>query len=135
MEKAIDVMPGKSGFGERVTSLSMVPKGPAPASLYDGKNITEADFFGALEQEMKKVDQFTQTQIRELQNEVSSLASEATNAKEAEREALLTRAKSLGDSFLKLEKFVNLNLLGFHKILKKHDKNLSVPCQRFYMTR
>lgn len=129
-------MPGKSGFGERVTSLSMVPKGPAPASMYAGKNITEADFFSALEQEMKKVDQFTQTQIRELQNAVSSLASEASSASEAsDREELLSRAKSLGDSFLKLEKFVNLNLLGFHKILKKHDKNLSVPCQRFYMTR
>ena len=31
-------------------------------------------------------------------------------------------AKSIGDEFLQLEKYVNLNYMGFHKILKKHDK-------------
>ena len=31
-------------------------------------------------------------------------------------------AKSIGDDFLAVEKYVNLNYMGFHKILKKHDK-------------
>lgn len=31
-------------------------------------------------------------------------------------------------------RYVNLNYLGFHKILKKHDKNLPhAPCQQFYV--
>ena len=44
-------------------------------------------------------------------------------------------ARAFGDEFLQLEKFVNLNYLGFHKILKKHDKMLPhSPCQQFYVS-
>jgi len=39
------------------------------------------------------------------------------------------------DDFLKLEKYVNLNFTGFHKILKKHDKCLPNPCKAFYISR
>ena len=38
-------------------------------------------------------------------------------------------------TFLKLEKFVNLNFMGFSKILKKHDKRLPNPCRAFYLGR
>ena len=31
--------------------------------------------------------------------------------------------------------YVNLNFTGFHKILKKHDKNLPYPCKSFYVSR
>lgn len=49
-------------------------------------------------------------------------------------ESLIAEAKAVGDEFLALEKYVNLNYLGFHKILKKHDKNLPhAPCQQFYV--
>lgn len=34
-----------------------------------------------------------------------------------------------------LEKYVNLNFTGFHKILKKHDRRLPNPCRTFYMGR
>jgi SPX domain protein involved in polyphosphate accumulation len=34
-----------------------------------------------------------------------------------------------------LEKYVNLNITGFHKILKKHDRRLHNPCKSFYMGR
>jgi len=35
---------------------------------------------------------------------------------------------------LSITRYVNLNYLGFHKILKKHDKNLPhAPCQQFYV--
>ena len=39
------------------------------------------------------------------------------------------------EEFLRLEKYVNLNFTGFHKILKKHDKRLPNPCKAFYVTR
>jgi SPX domain protein involved in polyphosphate accumulation len=35
----------------------------------------------------------------------------------------------------RLEKFVNLNFTGFHKILKKHDRRLPNPCKAFYTAR
>lgn len=48
-------------------------------------------------------------------------------------EKLLQEAKDIGDEFLALEKYVNLNYMGFHKILKKHDKRLPhTPCRQFY---
>ena len=41
----------------------------------------------------------------------------------------------MGDEFLQLEKYVNLNYMGFHKILKKHDKMLPhTPCRQFYIS-
>lgn len=40
-----------------------------------------------------------------------------------------------GNSFLRLEKYVNLNFIGFVKILKKHDKHLPNPCRGFYTAR
>jgi SPX domain protein involved in polyphosphate accumulation len=35
----------------------------------------------------------------------------------------------------RLEKYVNMNFTGFHKILKKHDKRLPNPCRAFYTAR
>lgn len=47
---------------------------------------------------------------------------------------ILQEAQKLGDDFLALEKYVNLNYMGFHKILKKHDKALPhAPCRQFYV--
>ena len=36
---------------------------------------------------------------------------------------------------MQLEKYVNLNFTGFHKILKKHDRHLPNPCRAFYTAR
>lgn len=46
------------------------------------------------------------------------------------------QADTIGEDFLRLEKYVNLNFMGFHKILKKHDKYLKAnPCKVFYIGR
>lgn len=46
----------------------------------------------------------------------------------------LQEAKKYGDMYLALEKYVNVNYLGFHKVLKKHDKNVPhAPCRQFYL--
>jgi hypothetical protein len=51
----------------------------------------------------------------------------------APRAVLAAEAAAVGDEFLALEKYVNLNYMGFHKILKKHDKRLpGAPCRAFY---
>ena len=41
----------------------------------------------------------------------------------------------IAQHFLKLEKYVNLNFTGFHKILKKHDRHLPNPSKAFYISR
>jgi len=43
---------------------------------------------------------------------------------------------TLPKPFLRLEKYVNINFMGFHKILKKHDKHVPAnPCKVFYVSR
>eukprot|EP00294_Goniomonas_avonlea_P015856 CAMPEP_0114541210 /NCGR_PEP_ID=MMETSP0114-20121206/1182_1 /TAXON_ID=31324 /ORGANISM="Goniomonas sp, Strain m" /LENGTH=573 /DNA_ID=CAMNT_0001725429 /DNA_START=123 /DNA_END=1845 /DNA_ORIENTATION=+ len=50
--------------------------------------------------------------------------------------ALMSEADKIGAQFLQLEKFVNLNYTGFHKILKKHDKmHPDTPFHAVYMMR
>ena len=48
VERKDDLGVGESGFGERVTSLSMTPNMPESAK-FEGKDITETDFFNLLE--------------------------------------------------------------------------------------
>ncbi|GIL50672.1 hypothetical protein Vafri_6796 [Volvox africanus] len=49
------------------------------------------------------------------------------------REHWLAAARRLGEGYLRLEKYVNLNYTGLQKILKKHDKLIpSAPCWKFY---
>jgi SPX domain protein involved in polyphosphate accumulation len=115
--------------------------------------ITEESFLQLIESEMAKVERFTVTKVtklRQLISETEALlnvtsaagsssggggtASSAAPAWDAD--AVDTKANTIADEFLRLEKYVNLNFMGFHKILKKHDKNLpNNPCKVFYVNR
>eukprot|EP00924_Labyrinthula_sp_SR-Ha-C_P002866 snap_masked-scaffold_13-processed-gene-9.48-mRNA-1 protein AED:0.01 eAED:0.01 QI:0/-1/0/1/-1/1/1/0/761 len=140
---AVFVPDGQGGAGERVTSLSMQPNVGTSSvkGKFKGKDITESDFFLVLEGEMKKVDKFTTLKIKELRKQVDVVAKKVlegnkiSSMTKEEKDELSQQAKQIGDEFLVLEKYVNLNFLGFAKILKKHDKKLPIPCQGFYMTR
>ncbi|GBG26005.1 Vacuolar transporter chaperone 4 [Hondaea fermentalgiana] len=136
----MDVDVGKSGYGERVTSLSTVPNQQAHGK-FEGKDISEADFFTELEAEMKKIDDFTHGELQGIKKKTDTLESrvgvdsDLSKLSDTDRKECLELARTLGDDFLRIEKFANLNFLGFHKILKKHDKQLPTPCRRFYLTR
>lgn len=127
---------------QRATSLTTKKAGSTAIRQvnFEGKLITETDFFTALEEEMSKVDAKTHAEQNRIKSEVEALKrklggdlGESLNAQA--REKVAEETKSLGDKFLRIEKFVNLNYLGFHKILKKHDKLLPTPCRKFYLTR
>mmetsp|Transcript_22910 Transcript_22910/g.40579 ORF Transcript_22910/g.40579 Transcript_22910/m.40579 type:complete len:724 (-) Transcript_22910:141-2312(-) len=136
----LNVDVGKSGYGERVTSLSLVPN-PSTQAKFRGKDVTEGEFFTWLEKEMDKIDKFSSSKLLDIKNKIEGLLEEARkvvadNLTEEKRTEITDQAKELGDGFLQIEKFVNLNFMGFHKILKKHDKNLpATPCKQFYLTR
>ena len=132
---------GETGFGERVTSLSTAPNQPDTAK-FEGRDVTEADFFNLLEAELKKVDEFTFEKVRETVAKVDDLERRVADALKdgavvapKQRDALRAEASSLGDQFLTIEKYANINYLAVHKILKKHDKSLPIPCRRFYIMR
>uniref|UniRef100_A0A7S2WKV1 SPX domain-containing protein n=1 Tax=Rhizochromulina marina TaxID=1034831 RepID=A0A7S2WKV1_9STRA len=100
-------------------------------------DITQDDFFQVLETEMTKVASFTQHQVRDIRKAVANVdssVSEHTTSKDLPL-GMKEQLDAIGEHFLRLEKFVNLNFTGFRKILKKHDKNLPNPATAFYMGR
>eukprot|EP01025_Chloroclados_australasicus_P020957 TRINITY_DN22025_c0_g1_i1.p1 TRINITY_DN22025_c0_g1~~TRINITY_DN22025_c0_g1_i1.p1 ORF type:complete len:318 (-),score=32.99 TRINITY_DN22025_c0_g1_i1:48-1001(-) len=123
-----------------------IPHSPRQTSLSVTKLSTDTaaenaaeKFFKLLEGEIEKVGNFTKRKVRDLREELVALTrrvdlfERSSTKSQATRELLTDEAKRIGDDYLKLEKFVNLNYLGFHKILKKHDKQLPhVPCRQFY---
>jgi hypothetical protein len=100
--------------------LSMTAPPPTNAQGLDTSNvpITEEHFLRSLEQEMVKVETFTLqqvTQLREKMNATESLA---------DKSLILKGADEIAQDFLRLEKYVNINFMGFHKILKKHGTKI-----------
>lgn len=116
-------------YSPRTTSLTVQRR----AAMRDS---AEERFFRKLEAEVHKINRFCQSQTRSLEQRLNKLQDRAAVAdSQRERDALLKDAKEIGDEFLALEKFVNLNYMGFHKILKKHDKMLPhTPCRQFYIS-
>ena len=140
------------------TSLSVPPptnaaaqptKGSATHELLGASGeVTQERFFEVLEGEMKKIEVFTKDTVKSIRNLLLEIDQEiekmnikansgalGSEAFDSQRKALKERTKAVGKDFLKLEKYVNLNFTGFHKILKKHDKWLPNPCKAFYLTR
>lgn len=117
----------EAAFSPRTTSLSVAKNANASP---------ESQFFNKLESEVKKISEFTEKLVKQLRAQTKALQAKVTNDKDHQHnEQLMQEAQRLGDEFLSLEKYVNLNYLGFHKILKKHDKLMPhAPCRQFYIT-
>jgi SPX domain protein involved in polyphosphate accumulation len=61
---------------------------------------------------------------------------QALQSEDYDAKVIDQQADTIAADFLRLEKYVNINFMGFHKILKKHDKNLpAMPCKAFYVNR
>ena len=131
----------------RHVSLTTPPQTNAQGLAADLKGETEETFLKALDAEMAKVEAFTLkkvTQLRDKLRAIEGAIRESTDkiktsndplAKDS-LEKLSLQAEEIADDFLRLEKYVNLNFMGFHKILKKHDKHLpNNPCKAFYINR
>lgn len=106
----------------------------------NARDSSEEKFFQKLEEEVDKIGTFTSEKVQELRSRLYQLqqrvdGEQAGSSKGRKEGELLEEAKDIGDQFLQLEKYVNLNYMGFHKILKKHDKQLpQSPCRQFYMS-
>lgn len=135
-----------AGIRHPVTSLTFTdnPAGgysQSPSAFFDGRSITENDFFREVDSEISRVQKFLETTLGSLVERLSSLkdsvdAWEEKGKEETEAEELATEATALGEEFLSVEKYVNVNYTAISKILKKHDKLLpATPCRQFYMSR
>jgi len=118
----------------RVLSLTAPPQTNAQGLDTSKVPITEEAFLSLLESEMVKVEKFTLQKVTELRDKISS--TEELVAKKKGDKNISRLADEIANDFLRLELFVNINFMGFHKILKKHDKNLpNNPCKAFYVNR
>ena len=125
----------------------MPPQTNAQGLAQDAHGATEETFLKALDADMAKVERFTLQKVTELrekikateQNIQTSISSNKQSNSEPlpkDMEKLIEEAEDIAEDFLRLEKYVNINFMGFHKILKKHDKHLpNNPCKAFYVNR
>ncbi len=106
--------------------------------------MTQEMFFVAMDEELNKVEQFTIEKVKNIRLGLkfvdeglkkSGVSLDTDGTEKVLISGLKEQVDGIGDEFLKLEKYVNLNFTGFHKILKKHDKNLPNKCKTFYVAR
>lgn len=123
-----------------VRSLTLPrPTNSAAQPIKASHESNQEGFFSVLDQEMKKIENFTKKKVEEIRRVIQDVERQIPSTKDVKKESLFenlrVRLEKAGEDFLKLEKYVNLNITGFHKILKKHDRRLPNPCKNFYMGR
>jgi SPX domain protein involved in polyphosphate accumulation len=131
---------GVQDDGLNMRSLTLPrPTNSAAQPIEASHESNQEGFFHLLDQEMKKIENFTKKKVQEIRLVIAEVERQIPTQKSASTEALVdtlkVRLEKAGEDFLKLEKYVNLNITGFHKILKKHDRRLPNPCKNFYMGR
>jgi SPX domain protein involved in polyphosphate accumulation len=105
----------------------------------DDPTVNEEDFYSKIDAQLAKVEAFTLQRVTELRSDISLIEKEVagvTTLSESEVNRIRELADEVARAFLTLEKYVNVNFMGFHKILKKHDKNAPAhACKQFYINR
>jgi SPX domain protein involved in polyphosphate accumulation len=118
----------------RQVSLTTPPQTNARGGLATNQSTsTEEIFLKMIDSELTKVEKFTLEKVTELRQKIKLV--EQTIGKEPS-DKVSEMADDIAQDFLRVEKYVNINFMGFHKILKKHDKHMpSNPCKAFYVAR
>jgi len=122
----------------RHVSLTSPPPTNAKGIPQQMSDITGEAFFSYLDSELTKVEKFTLAKVTELRSKLDQVESKVTFGEMSFEEiaTLESEANGIARNFLTLEKYVNINFMGFHKILKKHDKYCPAnPCKTFYVNR
>ena len=119
----------------RQVSLTTPPQTNARGLAQTNSTATEEAFLKMVDTELNKVENFTLEKVTDLRQKIAD-AENAAEGDTEEADKIKDRADTIAEDFLRLEKYVNINFMGFHKILKKHDKYLpNNPCKAFYVAR
>jgi SPX domain protein involved in polyphosphate accumulation len=73
---------------------------------------TEEQFLKLVDAELTKVEKFTLQQVKELRQKLNI----AEQLDDDQKEAILLAADEIASRFLRLELYVNINFMGFHKV-------------------
>ena len=83
------------------------------------------------------MESFTLQEVTNLRKALDTIeidAQKANNLPKEKKEGIRKDVEDIGEAFIRLEKYVNLNFMGFHKILKKHDRHIPHnPCRAFVL--
>jgi SPX domain protein involved in polyphosphate accumulation/uncharacterized membrane protein YidH (DUF202 family) len=142
-----EIAPSRTDERSRQVSLTT----PAPTNAQgrptvDGNNDTskQESFVKKVDAEIAKIEAFTLSRVTELRARIddieyrvdAALAGAENNSSALYVKTVEKDADDIAEQFLQLEKYVNINFMGFHKILKKHDKHVpNHPCKAFFITR
>eukprot|EP00002_Diphylleia_rotans_P018411 TRINITY_DN3566_c0_g1_i1.p1 TRINITY_DN3566_c0_g1~~TRINITY_DN3566_c0_g1_i1.p1 ORF type:complete len:683 (+),score=176.17 TRINITY_DN3566_c0_g1_i1:51-2099(+) len=108
------------------------------SSFKDTKSeLNEVDFSHRIDKEVAKINQFTMAKSQEIRELVARLvqSSQSDDHSEQDIAAFEQQVTACEEDLINLEKFVNLNMTGFVKILKKHDKHSPTKFMQIYMVR
>lgn len=123
----------RADLENRQISLTTPPPTNSQGLAQTAHTMTEEIFLKRIDKELTKCEEFTADKVKELRQkiqEAEGMIDTGTTGK------VLELGDAIADDFLRLEKYVNINFMGFHKILKKHDKYLpNNPCKSFYVSR
>jgi len=125
----------RADLTSRQVSLTMLPPTNARGLAQSVSNVTEEAFIQAMDAQLQKVESFTLAKATELRQQLASVESQLKYLPK-NKDELTEETDDIAEAFLRLEKYVNINFMGFHKILKKHDKHVPAnPCKVFYVSR
>lgn len=142
IQKLSSTAPSGADQDIRVISMTVPPQTDARGLAVSDQTVTEEEFLRKMDFELAKVEKFTLRKVGELRSKIEAIERNAqqqqqqTNNSSSNAAVDMDKADEIANDFLRLEKYVNINFMGCHKILKKHDKNLpNVPCKAFYVSR
>jgi len=141
IQKLVSTAPSGPDLQNRQVSMTVPPQTDARGLAVSNETVTGEEFLLKMDDELAKVEKFTLQKVGELRSKIEAIerleGSDNGNKNKNKNESVnMDKADEIANDFLRLEKYVNINFMGFHKILKKHDKNLpNVPCKAFYVSR
>jgi len=106
-----------------------IGKGTTPDEVREG----EREFMDSLDKELEKINSFYSLKGQEGMEKLKNILNRIKKGDATiEVEKLLEEINTL---YLNLHKFQQLNLLGFKKLLKKHDKHTKIGARTWFMIR
>ena len=100
------------------------------------QSVTHETFLTTLDDELKKMDTFAHREVVAVRAELRALEAVDADAAAADGGDFDGRVTACGETFLEVERYVNVNVTAVRKLLKKHDKVLPQrPIKAFYTAR
>lgn len=99
--------------------MTAPPQTNAQGNDTSAVNITEEDFLKLLESDMMKVEAFTLARVTELRNKLKEIEDLINSGDDLETKYVGQEADTIAETFLRIEKYVNINFMGFHKVRRR----------------